>query len=506
MKSIIISCMLLLLMVSIVSANCYNGLQDVDEENVDCGGDCVSCDTSIELLMDYKKFPSWKDTYDYFNYTDPNWENFERYFDKWYIDRFGTGFWTYLIEDYGEDKMNWPVSLQSGCIELCQNTGEIYAMGGGAGNRGSSFIRKVNKESNQLEIVDWVGEPYYHIQECVYSPNDESIYIMGGWREIEWLYDLALWRTTNEIYKFDCNSEKSEKLDLELKGYEGTGYFDPVYSEADNSIYIFGYGWNNGYFNHGYKRDIFKFDLTNKEVIDTGIDLGNPAHASVTVYDPVQEVIYLFGGYFGENVIQKYDVNTKELTKLQTTLPVRVNAADGGSDGFYYDGKIYLFAKRAYNKSLIFDPITEEVGFSFYDFPVVEPEGMPVWNIFDTVFDGEKTSYLLSSFYLYSMNLDNLDSDGDGVLDDVDMCQNTKIPETTVPEIKLGVNRFALLNEDLIFDTTLPKGKGPQVEFTLEDTKGCSCEQILSFYEDEMKGHWKFGCSKSVMEDWIESL
>ncbi len=38
--------------------------------------------------------------------------------------------------------------------------------------------------------------------------------------------------------------------------------------------------------------------------------------------------------------------------------------------------------------------------------------------------------------------------------------------------------------------------------FTIESTACCSCEQIV----DELglgKGHEKFGCSISAMEDWI---
>ncbi|MGD2114766.1 MAG: hypothetical protein PVG07_06930, partial [Acidobacteriota bacterium] len=67
------------------------------------------------------------------------------------------------------------------------------------------------------------------------------------------------------------------------------------------------------------------------------------------------------------------------------------------------------------------------------------------------------------------------DSDGDGVLDDVDVCPGTVIPEG-VPTVRLGVNHFALVDGDGLFDTTPPPGggKGPQASFTIEDTAGCS--------------------------------
>jgi hypothetical protein len=95
------------------------------------------------------------------------------------------------------------------------------------------------------------------------------------------------------------------------------------------------------------------------------------------------------------------------------------------------------------------------------------------------------------------------DEDGDGIPDDQDECPDTVIPES-VPTKKLGTNRFALIDGDTTFDTKAPKGKGPQKAFTIDDTAGCSCEQII----EELglgKGHAKFGCSISAMEEWIDS-
>ena len=96
------------------------------------------------------------------------------------------------------------------------------------------------------------------------------------------------------------------------------------------------------------------------------------------------------------------------------------------------------------------------------------------------------------------------DEDEDGIPDDQDECPDTVIPEF-VPTKKLGTNRFALVDGDTTFDTKAPKGKGPRKAFTVEDTAGCSCEQII----EEMglgKGHKKFGCSISAMEEWIDAV
>jgi len=98
---------------------------------------------------------------------------------------------------------------------------------------------------------------------------------------------------------------------------------------------------------------------------------------------------------------------------------------------------------------------------------------------------------------------DQLDLDHDGVLGAGDNCPDTIIPES-VPSRSLGVNRFALTdNTDDVFDTTSPKGKGPRRSYTIADTAGCSCTQII----DALglgKGHTKFGCSISAMDDWVQ--
>lgn len=88
------------------------------------------------------------------------------------------------------------------------------------------------------------------------------------------------------------------------------------------------------------------------------------------------------------------------------------------------------------------------------------------------------------------------DADNDGVADSVDVCLGTAIPEE-VPTRRLGNNRFALVDDDLEFDS----GKS-KAAFTIGDTGGCSCEQVIQAL-DLGKGHEKFGCSKSAMETWV---
>jgi hypothetical protein len=93
------------------------------------------------------------------------------------------------------------------------------------------------------------------------------------------------------------------------------------------------------------------------------------------------------------------------------------------------------------------------------------------------------------------------DDDGDGVWNGDDLCADTSIPDG-VPTTSLGINRWALVDGDGYFDTALPPGTGPEHSYSILDTAGCSCEQIIA----EMglgAGHTKNGCSASAMDTWI---
>jgi len=79
----------------------------------------------------------------------------------------------------------------------------------------------------------------------------------------------------------------------------------------------------------------------------------------------------------------------------------------------------------------------------------------------------------------------------------MDVCPDTVIPEG-VPTIRLGNNRHALVDGDTVFDT---RG-GSGATFTIDDTAGCSCEQIIEAL-GLGGGHTRFGCSRSVMEVWV---
>jgi predicted extracellular nuclease len=91
------------------------------------------------------------------------------------------------------------------------------------------------------------------------------------------------------------------------------------------------------------------------------------------------------------------------------------------------------------------------------------------------------------------------DLDGDGVPDNLDACAATRIPEG-VPAAQLRPNHFALVDGDGVFDTAAARNS--PLTFTINDTRGCSCEQILERTGAGF-GQTFFGCSAGTMKSWV---
>ena len=98
------------------------------------------------------------------------------------------------------------------------------------------------------------------------------------------------------------------------------------------------------------------------------------------------------------------------------------------------------------------------------------------------------------------------DVDGDGVLNGEDACPLTVIPDPSIPTAgELGVNRWALIDADLVFDTTTPNNKVPTRTYSIADTGGCNAEQIADSLGLGI-GQYKKGLSTSAMEAWLMLL
>ncbi|HYG63980.1 MAG TPA: lamin tail domain-containing protein [Thermoanaerobaculia bacterium] len=89
------------------------------------------------------------------------------------------------------------------------------------------------------------------------------------------------------------------------------------------------------------------------------------------------------------------------------------------------------------------------------------------------------------------------DSDADGIAEDADRCPGTVIPEGIA---KLNPNHWALVDADLVFDTR--GNAAPARTFTVADTAGCSCTQIVAAL-GLGQGQLKNGCSNGTMADWV---
>ena len=106
---------------------------------------------------------------------------------------------------------------------------------------------------------------------------------------------------------------------------------------------------------------------------------------------------------------------------------------------------------------------------------------------------------------LISFSIDTtLDSDNDGILDENDLCPNTELPET----FELLPNHFGDIDGDGIFEKLIVKKKNEREivdsKFTLEDTFGCSCNQILEIKHGKNIGENVRGCTKGTIIAFVK--
>jgi hypothetical protein len=94
-------------------------------------------------------------------------------------------------------------------------------------------------------------------------------------------------------------------------------------------------------------------------------------------------------------------------------------------------------------------------------------------------------------------------NDCDGVAEEFDYCPGTVIPESVPTSGRLRSNNSALTDNSGVFETAGPNPQG--LVFTIEDTAGCSCEQIVEA-QHLGKGHLKNGCSPGAMKNWVNFL
>lgn len=95
------------------------------------------------------------------------------------------------------------------------------------------------------------------------------------------------------------------------------------------------------------------------------------------------------------------------------------------------------------------------------------------------------------------------DADGDGIADLADVCPDTHIPEAIPLSGQLGTNRWAL-SGGAVFEQGRPQGQAHP--FTLADTGGCSCEQVLHALQIASDAHREMGCPTGLLVRWTKAL
>jgi hypothetical protein len=97
------------------------------------------------------------------------------------------------------------------------------------------------------------------------------------------------------------------------------------------------------------------------------------------------------------------------------------------------------------------------------------------------------------------------DDDNDGVSDGDDRCPGTLVPDPIIPKTgELGNKRYALVDDDLVFDQDTAGGMAASSYSTLE-TGGCNASQIAAAFRLG-KSHWDHGLSRGVLNAWSRGL
>jgi parallel beta-helix repeat protein len=212
---------------------------------------------------------------------------------------------------------------------------------------------------------------------------------------------------------------------------------------------------------------VYIWHSSDNSVIDNTVDALNTNHwAAISIYDGDSDDKIGFGHLSQNNLIAHNTIDNKGI------------AVGAWAPSIWTDN----------SGTWVYRNVTTNVGFTY--------STGPKYHCFNTSpYGGVSSVWVSNADMVYSC-----DADQDGIFDPDDACLDT-VPD--IPAVELGTNRWIWDGSDWV--TNSPDGKGPEKDFTMEQTHGCSCFQILSTYDNPMKGHYKFGCSQSVLEEFIAS-
>ncbi|MGB5659001.1 MAG: hypothetical protein WBO54_05910, partial [Thermoanaerobaculia bacterium] len=177
------------------------------------------------------------------------------------------------------------------------------------------------------------------------------------------------------------------------------------------------------------------------------------------------------------------------------------NDGDPATGGAGYDTKISVYCADCETKECIggVDDTSGCSGFSTqFDWPT---EAGATYNVFMHGFSSQTGDFDLAILD------DGVPAEGandcDGVPEAFDFCPGTVIPESVPTSGTLSANNSALTDGSGVFTTAPPNPQG--LLFTIEDTAGCSCEQIVEA-QHLGQGHLRNGCSPGAMQNWLALL
>ncbi len=103
------------------------------------------------------------------------------------------------------------------------------------------------------------------------------------------------------------------------------------------------------------------------------------------------------------------------------------------------------------------------------------------------------------------------DYDGDTVLNYQDFCPMTKTDDNMDYFSDMwGTHRWFYNGGEFFTQQPNKQNKGNHEPISILDTYGCSCHQILDLLKNaglgEFGGHYKFGCSTSILEDFNQAV
>ena len=268
-----------------------------------------------------------------------------------------------------DTSIQYPEGRETPGAFLDAATGKIYLLGGEDANESPTttiYSFDTNTKAITIEPVSLPIPLGFLSDSVAWDAVGRCAYIYGG---LMGAYPTRV--QTNKIHKYDVDANTivalSETLSQPLGGITAV--------LVSGKVYVFGGFTNN---NALSVSTIQRHDLNFGTITTLSAVLPVPAAFMSHIYDPINNVIYLYAGYYRTrtanielNTIVKFDVGTETISVLPETLPTPRDS----TTAFYYNGCGYIFGgcseppSTYYNDILIHNLSTGEVTLSDVTLP-----------------------------------------------------------------------------------------------------------------------------------------